>query len=1192
MSQKIAEKNIEFFCEMRWFFISLALMLPFIILSFIACDNGQGQNQNVLRATTTAKIAANTPYPFDHALSILGLKHADLIRPLYYEEGYHLFARNPLVDYVAQSPLYLQKWADETSRQLQDAAQIGLFDTLSLAMAALNGGVFYKNLRRPATQNIGAADAYRLLCDKYGKVPDDLVLSKIKQAGFSAEFNQQLGGLIGRLTQSALLTRKAFAALSREELLYLGLRPERYFFPDGRQFSFLTAATHTQNKIISITRKIDFVSLFTSALVISEAVDGFSRYIADLADPAVPANFFSDANARAGVILNIPSPLGNIIIAGMDNDVHSATAALFVDLGGNDRYNGPVATGHLAKGRVSLAIDVGGNDIYNHQPQQASQGFGCLSVGMLVDLSGDDQYRAGDMAQASGIYGIGVIADFKGDDSYRMGLMGQGFGVFGVGLLLDADGNDKYLISGMGQGTGSTMGIGVLCDIRGNDKYLADRTQKNGVLIADDWSHVQGAGLSIRSPDWTKYPSMYGGIGFLSDGRGDDFYFASHGNCMGSSYFMSIGAFADHGGNDKYIPQGGYGLGYAVHLSNAVFIDYTGEDYYFGKVQTGGVAADRSVAIMVDYEGNDIYGPSDIFVRQEIENELGAQRIQLSKTEFNLRTQEGLADVSFGSALKPKAIGVLIDYKGNDRYFARQKGWGESLGGVMPPKDPGNWSNGMLLDLEGNDYYYKDDRVNNQYTLYFKHGLFYDTENAGDKISENSFLAFPESSNTKTQESIKGIPRKLFHDEMQDLLNPDLFVRYKAIGQLIHNMPSDYSDVADILIQSNNSELNRDLLEVLTIFIMQRNVDAAMDIKLNSLLLANDPFVRIYAARLLGWWNRRSAIPSLIEALTADNEGVRSNIIWALGKMGSAKIVDPLVNVFHGDSSLICRRSAILALERMVADLKPAEFSQRDKLIDTFKTALSDSDEVIRSHAASALNHFAENPQIILALQKHLQDPSVYVQRSAAQSIILNGVKDGIPVLIETLKFPSIDTFQHYDHELARDLAYYCGIDFPADQRYRYHTWKTWWQLNGPAVDLKQNLKIMNEILSAFRTQNEEIGIEIFERLMADHPDNKVIRNRYKRFCFEWITYRLLTRPKRTEDIWQRSIRLQKKMTRLEPDNAQVFVSLAYFHAQLKNYKNAIQAIRSAIDLDPKNRHYQNILKNYEYLSTINNNGN
>ena len=200
---------------------------------------------------------------------------------------------------------------------------------------------------------------------------------------------------------------------------------------------------------------------------------------------------------------------------------------------------------------------------------------------------------------------------------------------------MDQSGDDRYMISSLGQGTGSTMGYGALVDVDGNDKYLSERSVKRGNLVGDNWNHVQGAGLSIRSPEWTKQFSIYGGIGFLSDGAGNDVYFSSHGNCMGSSYFMSIGALVDHSGSDKYFPRGGAGLGFAVHLSNAIFIDRDGNDYYFGNKVTGGASADRSVAVMMDYNGNDVYGPTMDFARKEVEAELRQQNLKASQKEMN-----------------------------------------------------------------------------------------------------------------------------------------------------------------------------------------------------------------------------------------------------------------------------------------------------------------------------------------------------------------------------------------------------------------------------------------------------------------------------------------------------------------------------------------------------------------------------
>jgi tetratricopeptide (TPR) repeat protein len=108
---------------------------------------------------------------------------------------------------------------------------------------------------------------------------------------------------------------------------------------------------------------------------------------------------------------------------------------------------------------------------------------------------------------------------------------------------------------------------------------------------------------------------------------------------------------------------------------------------------------------------------------------------------------------------------------------------------------------------------------------------------------------------------------------------------------------------------------------------------------------------------------------------------------------------------------------------------------------------------------------------------------------------------------------------------------------------------------------------------------------------MVENPGNRVVKNRYIRFCSDWITFRLLTKERISEDILRRCLRLQKILAALTPDNPVVFVSLANFYSRLKEYEQAISSIHSAIALDPKNQDYQNILKNYAYLHKMDTNG-
>jgi HEAT repeat protein len=821
-------------------------------------------------------------------------------------------------------------------------------------------------------------------------------------------------------------------------------------------------------------------------------------------------------------------------------------------------------------GGISIGIDISGNDIYDSKKDRFAQGSGILGIGMIVDFNGDDKYFAGDMAQGCGIYGVGLVADFSGDDIYRMGLMGQGFGVFGAGMLLDRVGNDTYMIRGMGQGAGSTMGIGSLCDLSGNDKYLADKNKKRGRLNPDKWSHVQGAGFSIRSPDWTRHLSIYGGIGFLNDGGGNDFYFASDGNSMGSSYFMSLGALVDHSGNDRYLPQNGSGLAYAVHLANAVVIDRAGNDYYFASTHSGGVGSDRSLALLIDYSGDDVYGPSEAFVTEELKNTASRKDIELTEAEIGREVQTKLADVSYGSALKPKALGFLIDVNGNDRYFARQNGWGESLGGIIPPVEPENWSFAFLIDLNGTDLYSKPGRRDNSYVTYFDHGLCYDTEFSGtlgisEDVQPDNRRLQPGASATMSE-----FLQSALYVDLQDLLNPDLFVRYQVLGRIVEGPDNLSADILRFLSISPDSELNRDLIETLLIRIDKRKLDLNNNRKFEVLLSANDANVRRFAARTLGWFRIQSAETALVTALGEEHDDIRSDIIWALGRMNSASVMDPLETAIQKDSSLICRRSAVAALSHVMRRPEDLDLAQIQKSKTLFIAMLDDPDEIIRTHAAGALEVLGNEPDTIEALKHSLEDHSVYVQRAAAKSLALSGTKAGIPVLIETLRYPSIDTFKHYDHDLIKDIAYYTGVDFPEEKRYNYHTWHRWWQANGRGLNLQLNLAIMKKIKSAFRAPHEESGISIFEQLLAENPDNAVVKRRYGRFCYEWITYRLLTRRNVNQEILKRCLRLQKILVKLEPDDPESIASMAYFLARLNKLDEAIAAMQKAIHLDPE----------------------
>ena len=1152
-------------------------ILPILFFFFSACENAEKIDD--YRSGITVRIKKTDPDPVNHALNLLGLRESDLNRSNHQEAGYHLVSRIPLIDHVAQSPFYLHGWADDTSGKIQQNAQRGLFDLLSQLIGTLNGGVTYT----PPDGNKAAAasgllKAYIQLYRHNGLTPDNKALDAIRQAGFSEAFDRQLGQLLSAVTAASDLVQTAVAALTPEERFYLSARPERYFFPAGRRFNFLTAPTHVPDDVAFLTRKIDFVSLYTAGLVLSQGVDTFTTYIRELPQHETSVHFFEDAKRRVGIVLDLPSPVGRLAVYGQGDNYIDGHGALVIDLGGNDRYTGAVSVGSRMPGRVALAIDIGGDDVYNRGTRRYGQGFGCLAVGMMVDISGNDKYVAGNMAQGSGMYGIGVLADLQGQDTYRMGLMGQGFGLFGIGVLLDAGGKDRYLVNGMGQGTGSTMGLGSLVDVKGNDKYLADRQKRRGLLVADNWSHAQGSGLSIRYPEWEKHLSYYGGIGFLSDGSGDDFYFSSDGNCMGSSYFMSIGALVDHGGNDRYMPGNGYGMGFAVHFSQGILIDRGGNDTYYGNTLTGGVGSDRSIAVLADYAGDDTYGPSEEYVKGligSIEDPEGAS----PKNKDEIYRQ--MAQSSYASALKPKALGILIDYGGSDRYFASPSEKGESFGGVTPPVAPQNWSHAMLFDLGGNDFYYKKGRKNNHYFHYLAHGLCYDTEYPDAAGFGKKSLPVPKH-RSMTAEKARALAKSpVIIDDLVDLTNKDLFVRYIAKGNVIQKGVAFIPDLIDLLSISDDQEFNRDLIEILDTLIMNGELKRSHGKQMETLLYATDPFVKIFAARTLGAQNIKEAFPALIMAVSDKNDSVRFHVIRALSKADSSRAVEVLIDLAASDPSAHCRRAAVRSLGELAEKMSTGDSTANVMLRAALLKAVAEADEAVRTYAATGLQYYGKAPAVVSTLRERTRDGSVYVRRMAAKSLILNGVKEGIPVLIETLKFKSIDTFEFYDHEIAKDLAFYTGIDFPGDQRYAYSTWHKWWQDADGSVNLKQNLAIMRSIEKAFAAPSEEDGITIFERLVQEYPSNVVVRRRYLRYADDWINFRLLTRRILTPEIFERCLRLQKITTNLEPESAQRWDRLAYYYARLSRYAEAAAALESAIALEPGNKAFKNARKQY-----------
>ncbi len=199
----------------------------------------------------------------------------------------------------------------------------------------------------------------------------------------------------------------------------------------------------------------------------------------------------------------------------------------------------------------------------------------------------------------------------------------------------------------------------MISDLNGNDIYYAGGKYIHHPLLPNDYrSFSQGFAIGWR-------PDASGGIGFLYDKSGNDFY---NGDVFtqGCSYWYSLGILYDESGQDHY-SAAEYAQGAGIHLSVGILIDKEGDDYYYSRLgPSQGEGHDLSVGILIDRKGKDYYSVS------------GGQGIGLTNS-----------------------FGLFLDAEGDDSYMTTEPNFGQGIA---------NWArgfggSGVFLDLDGTDDY-------------------------------------------------------------------------------------------------------------------------------------------------------------------------------------------------------------------------------------------------------------------------------------------------------------------------------------------------------------------------------------------------------------------------------------------------------------------------------------------------------
>ncbi len=470
---------------------------------------------------------------------------------------------------------------------------------------------------------------------------------------------------------------------------------------DARRWTMLAFRNVDLETRVRIAARLDLGAEETDALEYEPAMDDAARawdeaslwYAGlktveglDLARLALTEPVAKAGGALSGVRIELATPVGLVIVDGSGGsaiEIPAGGAFLVVDLGGDDRYSGPLA-GSGPTNPLAAALDLGGDDTY--AATDAALGTGVTGIGVLLDAAGADAYNAHTLGQGAGHFGLGALLDLAGDDRYELRYSGQGAGFFGIGVLIDLEGRDRYTLWSDGQGFGGVAGVGVLADRAGDDEYLAvpdpavtgrPSYHTEGKIAVSDaqgcamgrrgdgsdghsWAGGVGALLDAEGSDrytagnWAQGCGYWFGTGVLWDGAGDDEYRAN-GWASASGAHFCIGAVIDEAGDDLHAVAQNWGPAFGHDFTVALLLDVAGDDRYECGGEGLGHSINRSVALCLEGGGSDRY----IFQTE-------GKRPGL--TNFDARFLDRRGTSIYWT--EPTSVGLFLDVAGKDEYPA------------------------------------------------------------------------------------------------------------------------------------------------------------------------------------------------------------------------------------------------------------------------------------------------------------------------------------------------------------------------------------------------------------------------------------------------------------------------------------------------------------------------------------------
>lgn len=633
-------------------------------------------------------------------------------------------------------------------------------------------------------------------------------------------------------------------------------------------------------------------------------------------------------------------------------------------------------------------IDCGGSNTFH---TMAGGTDGTRAAALHIDLLGNNSYIGNNFVQGSGFLGVGVLANFSGNNSYKANSYSQGCGFFGTGCLMNLGGNNRFEVNFGGQSC-ALFGSSLLWNKKGGNTYVAHEGMAQGA------SSTLGVAFLVDNEGGNSYTAGIAGTGgTLTGGIGQ-------GGSTGVRYYPWIGNPSFYGGvsflyagkgNNRFMTPW-LGQGSAYFLSAGIAVLEGSNNTLTADFDAQGQGLHLSAGLLLQIGGNSHYKGGWGSMGAAGDRAVG-MCINTGGNNLYEATEQ-----SIGSARKPKALGVFIDTGGKNSYTF-QNG---SCGNVQWPETPLNWPTALFLELGGG----------NRYPQFMapcdkNHGIGIDTVVKSQNVAKDLFEKFPQSprapysilaSNTAYRPLKQATNAKEIEALVQEILTADYDHRrqlYESIDAVRFSHPNFEIDLSELL--ANPATIPEDQLNYAILWALLNKSRAHLD----------------------------DVIHALNQGLITSEYARKMAIIY-VGKVSTQDINPLLATLMCKDPSEENRATAAGVLANRVTASS----------INLVQLGLESKSEVVRYAIAKGLQN-STIANVLPLVTPLFQDPSFYVRRAAALTAISLHDKNGIPVLLETLKYNTLDTEENYGDNIYNALAQYVGVNFGVNK----DAWMQWW---------------------------------------------------------------------------------------------------------------------------------------------------